>query len=317
MPNERPMTGIDLNLLGALDALLGERSVTGAARRLGVSQPTMSGILSRLRQQLDDPLLVRVGRTMELTPRAIGLVDEVRQLRLMAERLHRPDDVIDPSRITTHFRIMASEYGMFLILPTVFRRAARLAPEATFETVQIEQPAASVYSGAVDLCLTGDMMTEVVGEMAAQVRTQTLMNDIFVGIVDRDHPLSGAVTLEELLAYPHVATQFAGSHWTVEDVGLSDLSRRHPPRIKVASFLALGQLVAATRGIGIVPAGLAPLMTADNRLRTLALPSEFSPIAVRLLWHARLDRDPTYRWLRGLIADACRTREDPAGSQGR
>lgn len=169
----------------------------------------------------------------------------------------------------------------------------------------IDQPTASVYTGAIDLCLTGDILGQVTGDMAMVVRTQKLIEDRFVGIVDAAHPLRGEVTLDQLLAYPHIATQFPGSPWTVEDIGMSGMSDRHPPRIRVASFMALGRLVAHTRSIGVIPGQLARLIITDAGLRTIALPDDFSPIAIRQLWHVRHDQDPAHRWLRGLVAEAC------------
>jgi LysR family transcriptional regulator, nod-box dependent transcriptional activator len=211
----------------------------------------------------------------------------------------------DPATLRKNFRIMASEFGLLLVLPSVFRKTQTLAPFATFETVLIDRPAASVYSGQVDLCLTGDILGQVAGDMAAVVRTQKLMEDSFAGIVDAAHPLKDKVTLAELLAFPHVATQFPGSPWTVEDIGLSGMSERHPPRIRVASFLAIGRIVAGTDSIGVVPRQLAKLIAADEQLRIVELPADFSTIAIRLLWHSRNDQDPAHRWLRALVAEAC------------
>ncbi|HEX7781600.1 MAG TPA: LysR family transcriptional regulator [Sphingobium sp.] len=299
------MAGFDLNLLRSLDALLETRSVTEAARRIGISQPTMSGMLSRLREQFCDPLLVHVGRHMELTPRAIAMAPEVHQTLLRVAHLMEVVTDFDPATLDRTFRIMASEFGLFLVLPSVFRKAEALAPNARFETVLIDQPAASVYSGAVDLCLTGDILGQVTGDMAAVVQTQKLMEDRFVGIVDAQHPLEGPVTLEQVLAYPHVATQFPGSPWTVEDIGISGMSHRHPPRVRVASFLALGRLVAGTQSIGVVPGQLAKLMISHDAVRTIDLPADFSTIMIRLLWHARHGQDPAQRWLRALIAETC------------
>lgn len=299
------MTQFDLNLLRPLDALLGERSVSRAARRLGVSQPTMSGMLSRLRVQLHDPLLVRVGREMQLTPRAADLAQETRQALLRIERLTMPLSPFEPATLRRHIRIMASEFGLYLVLPQLFAQAGALAPHVTFETLPIERPVRSVFAGQVDLCLTGDILQDVAGEMADEVRTKVLAEDRFVGIVDAAHPIGEAATVDELLAYPHVATQFPGSPWTVEDIGMSGLSDRHPPRVRIASFLALGKMVAGTSAIGIIPGRLAALATAGGDLRAVALPDEFKSVSIRLLWHARFDGDAAHGWLRDLVVDAC------------
>ena len=295
----------DLNLLRPLDALLRERSVSRAAQRLEVSQPTMSGMLARLRAQLHDPLLVRVGRAMELTPRAAALAEEVRQTMLRIERLAAPLDAFDPATLRRHVRIMASEFGLLLVLPQMFARAAAIAPHVTFTVVPIDRPARSVFTGDVDLCLTGDILREVAGEMADVVRTQVLAEDRFVGIVDVDHPLVGAATLDQLIGFPHVATQFPGSPWTVEDIGMSGMSDRHPPRVRLPSFLAIGRMVAGTDAIGVIPGRLADLVTAAGGLRAIRLPAHCKTVSIRLLWHSRFDSDPAHSWLRTLVVQAC------------
>lgn len=122
------MAGFDLNLLTPLDALLETRSVTEAARRIGVSQPTMSGMLARLRDQMRDPLLVRVGRAMELTPRAKAMAAEIRQALLQIDHLTQPLTDFDAASLRRTFRIMTSEYGLLLVLPAIFRNTENTAP---------------------------------------------------------------------------------------------------------------------------------------------------------------------------------------------
>ena len=300
------MPEFDLNLLRPLDALLRERSVTAAARALRVGQPTMSGMLARLRDQLRDPLLVRVGRTMELTPRAAALAPEVRQTLLRVVKISAPLDRVEISAMRQHFRIMASEFGLYLVLPALFALAATEAPSVTFEAVPIDRPADSVFAGEVDLCLTGDILLTVIGEMANVLRTQTVGEDHFVGIVATAHPLVGTVTLDQLLAYPHVATQFPHSPWTVEDIGLAGLSDRHPPRIRIASFLALGRMVAGTEAIGIIPSRLAESTSAGLDVRTIVLPDDFTRIAIKMIWHDRFADNSAHIWLRNAITATCR-----------
>ncbi len=292
------MSDFDLNLLRPLDALLRARSVTAAAKLIGVGQPTMSGMLARLRDQLCDPLLVRVGRTMELTPRAAALAADVRQILLRAEQVGAPPGVADIAATQRHFRIMASEFGLYLVLPAVFARAAKELPLATFEVLPIDRPADSVFSGDVNFCLTGDRLSAVGGEMANVVRTRAVGVDRFVGMVASAHPLTGLVTVDQLLAFPHVATQFPHSPWTVEDIGLSGLSDRCPPRIRVGSFLAVARLVAGTNGFGIIPSRLAAIASASLDVRTLILPEEFEPITIKMIYHDRFEQDAAHLWLR-------------------
>lgn len=299
------MADLDLNLLPALDALLNNRNVTAAARQIGVSQPTMSGMLGRLRDQLHDPLLVRVGKAMQLTQRADALLPEVRQMLLAAEKLTLDPGPFQPETLDRRFTMMTSEFGLFIIFPQVIDRMMAVAQGVRFDIKAIDQPVESVYSGRADLCITGDLIDDIGGEAARSVRTKTLMTDRFVAIVDNDHPLEGQIGLDELLAYPHVATQFLGSNRAVEDVASRNLSDRHPPRVRVPSFLSIAPMVAGTRSIGIVPARLAPRLCCDADVRIVTLSDEFAQIAIKMLWHIRDDHDAAHCWLRATIVAKC------------
>lgn len=299
------MARFDLNLLNALDALLREKSVTAAADRIGVSQPTMSGMLQRLREQLEDPLLVRVGRSFELTKRATQLTEQVRQLLLSVACLVEPGASLELDKSVRHVRIMASEFSNLLILPNVFQLAAEQAPSITFEVLPIEDPAESVHTGATDFCITGNTIAEIEGGAAIALRTQTLLIDRFVGLVSEDHPLKGEVTVEEFMAFPHAATQFPGISRTVEDTISEDLTREFRPRIGVPSFMAIGAVVANSNMIGTMPSRLVPLIPKSWAVRVVKLPDEFHPITLRLLWHSRHDHDPIHQWLRGTLLHVC------------
>lgn len=299
------MAELDLNLLPALDALLHSKNVTVAARQIGVSQPTMSGILGRLRDQLHDPLLVRVGKSMQLTQRADALLPEVRQMLLAAEKLTLDPGPFRPESLERRFTMMTSEFGLFLIFPQVLEKMMAVAKGVQFDISAIDQPVESVYSGRVDLCVTGDLIDDIGGEAARSVRTKTLMTDRFVAIVDNGHPLTGLIGLDEFLAYPHVATQFLGSSRAVEDVGSRNLSSKHPPRVRVPSFLSIAPMVAGTNSIGIVPARLAPQLCCDSNVRPIMLSDEFAEIAIKMLWHIRDDHDAAHTWLRGMMVARC------------
>jgi DNA-binding transcriptional LysR family regulator len=295
----------DLNLLAALDALLREKNVTRAADKISVSQPTMSGMLNRLREHLNDPLLIRVGRSFELTPRAKELAEHVRQTLLTVDNLVSPKANFDLSRAQRHVRIMASDGSLLLVIPAIFRSAAQAAPHLTFEVVPIDNPVQQVYRGDVDLCLTGETVDDVEGGAASAVRTKTLISEVPVGVVDRGHPLNDSVTLEQFMAYPYVAASFPGTRRTAEDVVLPGLSTEHPPRIRVPNFMAIGAAVSGTEMIGLMPARLIPILPEIWNLKTLTLPKEFGRFSLRALWHSRQDHDPIHQWLRATTLMAC------------
>ncbi len=299
------MPKFDLNLLGSLDALLREKSVTLAAERIGVSQPTMSGMLLRLREQLQDPILIRLGNSFELTPRAVELAEEVRQALLTIESLVEPRGDVDLSVVRRHFRIMASEFTLLFVLPGVFRKAQLDAPLLTFEVVPISAPAGQIYAGEVDICITGNQISDVGGAAANAIRTQTLMSDRFIAIVADDHPLRGEVTREEYYSYPHVVTQFPGIPRTVEDSVVDGQFSGEPPVVRVPSFIAVAAIVSDTTMIGMIPSRVAPLLLPVWKVRELALPPSFTPVALRALWHGRHDNDPVHQWLRSAVLSSC------------
>lgn len=296
---------LDLNLFAPLDALLSTRSVSAAAAKLGVSQPTMSGMLARLRIQFNDELLVRVGKDFELTAYAQMLGPEIRQILQMIGHLSSRQLEFAPEKSVRHFRMMMSEIGLSLILPHLLPRIYEVAPLVTIEIVPIQQPLASVYAGQVDLSLTGDFLGTASGEMAAQVRVQALLRDNYVAVVDKDHPLTGKVTVEDLQRFPHIAVHFPGSQVTVSDIPLPDFSQLHPPRLRVGSFLAAGRLLAGTDAFTLIPLRIARLTAKLEELRHLELPSNAHPNIMRLLWHKRYDQDPEHTWMRSLIAITC------------
>jgi LysR family transcriptional regulator, nod-box dependent transcriptional activator len=304
-PQEDELSRFDLNLLASLDALLREKSVTLAAEQIGVSQPTMSGMLQRLREQLQDPILVRLGKSFVLTPRAVELAEEVRQALLTIESLVGPRGNVDLGTVRRHLRIMASEFTVLLLLPDVFRKARLEAPRLTFEVIPISAPVEQVYAGEVDLCITGNQVTDVGGAVASAIRTQTLMSDRFVAIVSNDHPLRGEITREEFYSYPHVVTQFPGIPRTVEDSVVDGQCSAEPPVVRVPSFIAVAAIVSDTTMIGIIPSRVAPLLSSAWRVRTLAIPPSFSPIPLRALWHERHDNDPVHKWLRSAVSSSC------------
>jgi DNA-binding transcriptional LysR family regulator len=299
------MSRFDFNLLRSLGVLLKEKNVTAAANKLAVSQSTMSGMLQRLRLQFKDQLLVRDGQTYSLTVLAEELSDKVNQTLLEIDSLMTNYQRVDISAQKRHFVIMASEFSMIMILPYLFQRAEDAAPHMTFEVVQINDPAASVYSGDVDFCLTGDTIEHINGNAALFVHTKTVALDGFVAVVDDNHPVKNSLSLEEFKRYPHVATQFPGIPRTVEDNGITGFSEKHPPKIRVPSFLAIGPIVIGTNLIGVVPARMAPMLLNSWNLRTVNLPEVYAKTSLKALWHSRYAHDQVHQWLRTEVFKAC------------
>ena len=295
----------DLNLLIALDALLRDRSVTRAARRIGVGQSAMSGMLKRLREQLRDPLLVRSGSDLVPTRRATELEPDVRQMVLRLGTMFAQEPNADLTSARRTLKIMASEHSMMLILPAVFRIAAAEAPELSFDIRSLDAPTMRIAADDIDLCLTAEPIGTLGKATSDVLRTQKVLVDLFVAVVDHRHPFGGAtISLDELRGYPHVVTNFPGMARSVEDIILHG-SAPSAAAIRVPSFLAVGPGIIDSDRVGIIPSMLRPLVTSVWKLRAIALPDAVPPSIVRALWHVRNDADPVHKWLRRAVRDAC------------
>jgi len=205
-PVARPMRDLELanfnlNLLLALDALLGERSVTAAARRVRVTPSAMSHSLAELRELLGDPLLVRTGRAMVLTPRAEALVGPLHTLLVDAERILRGGTSFDPATAKRQFAIAAPDFLATMLLPPLLETAAREAPGISFEVVP------SVRRGNAWLLESGDLdlaLGAIVDE-APGIRRMDLCTEGFACAARKGHPvIDGKVDLEVYVRTPHL-----------------------------------------------------------------------------------------------------------------
>jgi LysR family transcriptional regulator, nod-box dependent transcriptional activator len=295
------MQNFDLNLLSSLDALLAEKNVTRAAKKMHVTQSTMSGILRRLRDQFDDELLVRNGRRYELSPFAQSLAITVRQTILQIDSTISAKPVFDPTKDRRRFRIMASDYSTTVYLPAVFRRVEQEAPYLSYDIVPINSPIESVRNGAVDLCITGNPYTQADARSDPLLRSDTLFAEIYCCVVDKDHPLRGTVTLDQLFEFPHVAAQFAGVTMATSELRAGGGRNRANPTINVSTFSVIPTLVRRTRSIGILPSRLMEVAAERSDLRKLAVAFDMPQFDEHLIWHSRFSYDPAFGWLRSIM----------------
>lgn len=303
------MPGEDINLLIALDALLAEGSVVGAARRLGLSASAMSRTLARLRAATGDPLLVRAGRALVPTPRAAALRERVETVTRDARELLRPAPAPEMADLARTFTLRAGEGFVDGFAAGLIAAAAEAAPGVRLRFApKPDKDVRALREGHVDLEIG------VVGETGPEVRVQALFRDVFVGVVRRDHPLGAGepITPEAYAASKHVVASRRGRAEGPVDAALSalGLARRiaavvpgFPAALAVAEASDLVALV--TRSFFEAEAG----RRSDGRpprLRSFSLPVATPAITVSQLWHPRLDADPAHRWLRALVLATCR-----------
>ncbi|SED42549.1 DNA-binding transcriptional regulator, LysR family [Pseudomonas frederiksbergensis] len=294
------MSTPDFNLLITLDVLLAEGSVARAAKRLRLSPSAMSRALARLRETTGDPLLVRAGRGLVPTPRALELRERVSQLVQDAEAVLRPAEQPDLKQLSRTFTLRTSEGFVENFGADLIARIAEQAPGVRLRFMhKPDKDSAALRDGTVDL------ETGVVGKAAGpELRTQGLFRDRFIGVVRSGHPLSdGQITPARYAAGSHISISRRGLDKGPIDEALELLElERHIATI-VAGFSTALALARTTDLIASVPERHTASLRAG--LYSFALPLSLPAFTVAMLWHPRLDADPVHRWLRSCLRDVC------------
>jgi len=284
---------IDLNLLVALKVLLEERNVSRAAERLSLTQPTVSGMLARLRVLFDEPLFIRTQHGMVPTPKAEALAPALEQLLADAEKLVAPEE-FDPKSLKTDFRISANDYMQSVILVPFARSLRQEAPMARLairnpEVTNLERMLAH---GELDLAIT-------IPEFADPgLQTRFLYREEYVCAVRQSHPIrSTKVSMKRFLSYDHVLVSPSEGRFRgpADDVLAKHKARRRVA-LSVPSFLILLQILQTDDVIALVPKRL--LTRRPHALRLVQPPIEVPGFDVIAAWHARSQQDPAHKWLR-------------------
>jgi DNA-binding transcriptional LysR family regulator len=297
----------DLNLLLTLDVLLAEGSVARAARRLRLSPSAMSRSLARLRETTGDPLLVRAGRGLVPTPRALELRERVAELVQDAQAMLRPAEKIKLQQLVRTFTLRTREGFVENFGPDLIARVGKEAPGVRLRFVQKpDKDSAALRDGSVDLD-TG----VVAGTAGPELRAQALFRDRFVGVVRLGHALSrGEITPARYAAGRHVHVSRRGLDKGPIDQALSTLGLEREIATIVDGFSAALALARASDLIATVPERHTGNLRAG--MHSFPLPLATPEIALSLLWHPRLHADPAHRWLRECVRDVC---ADRAGLQ--
>ena len=291
----------DLNLLVTLDVLLAEGSVARAAKRLRLSPSAMSRALARLRETTGDPLLVRAGRGLVPTRRALELRERVSLLVQDGQAVLRPVDKLDLKLLVRTFTLRTSEGFVESFGPDLIARANKDAPGVRLRFVQKpDRESTPLREGAVDL------ETGVVGKTTGpEVRAQALFRDRFVGVVRKRHPLSqGKITPSRYAAGRHILVSRRGLDKGPIDDALELLGLQRQIVTIVGGFATALGLARATDLIATVPDRHTRALRAG--MHSFPLPVSLPEMTISMLWHPRLDADPAHRWLRGCVRDACK-----------
>jgi len=292
---------LDLNLLVALDALIEERNITRAGERLHLSQPAMSGALSRLRDYFGDPLLIQVGRKMVPTPLAETLYPRVHTILLQIQAAVGSRLTFDPAEAKRHFRVAVSDYVTSVLMTPLVAHLAQAAPGITLELMSLgDNPRENIERMLVD-CLIYPQ--EYVSE---QDRHLPLFEDDHVAVVWQGNDVVGdSLTLDQYQALGHVAVRFGniGRSPSVDEKILAHKGILRREEIVTYDFNSALQLVVGTNRIATTHRRLAMLYARFTAIRILPLPIALPPLREVVVWHRYHDEDPAHRWLREVMVE--------------
>ncbi|HEX6244169.1 MAG TPA: LysR family transcriptional regulator [Polyangiales bacterium] len=315
------LAGLDLNLVVAFDALARERSATRAAARLGVTQSAVSHALRRLRELLGDPLLVRSGNAMLLTPRAEELVVPLRSGLLQLSRALSGPAAFDAATAQRAFTLASIDLFDLLAVPTLLGDVRREAPGVDLNVVSAldRRLPERLETGEVDLAVA--VQIHVPGQESTISSTpglvqKALFRDHMVCFVRAGHPVlersaarahkvPDALTLERYLALSHALISLGGEGPGVVDVALRERGLRRRIALRIPHFYSALTMVAASDLVLTAPSALAGVSGAAEVV-ALSAPLPLPEHSVGLVWHERFNNEPGHRWLRELIAEAAR-----------
>ncbi len=289
---------MDLNLLITLNAVLTEGSVVGAARKLHLSPSAMSRALARLRRVMGDPLLVRAGRGLVPTPRALELRDRVSQLVWDAEGVLRPAELLDLARLERTFTLRNRDGFVENFGPRLIARVAKEAPGVRLRFIEkTDRESTLLREGAVDL------ETGVVAETTSpELRAQALFRDRFTGVVRKGHPLSkGRITAARFAKGRHILVSRRAHDKGAVDDALHAVGLERTIAAIVGSYSAALALARSSDLIATLPERYTGLLRSG--MFSFRLPLTMPEITISLMWHPRLDADPAHRWLRQCVRE--------------
>lgn len=302
---------VDLNLLVVFDALLRARSVSGAARTLGMSQPATSFALNRLRKMFGEPLFVRTARGIHPTPYAESLSGPLETIldRIRSDLLQQP--TFDPHTVERSVTLGMQDIGELVLLPRILEHLSTVAPGVQVCTVDLpeSQLEPALRSGDVDVVL--GYFPELSGAALFQ---QRLFAHAFVCIVRADHPTIGSeMTRRQFLDGLHAVVHPAGDMNDSLEAELEAQGLRRRVSVRIEHFLAVPTILSQSDLIFTVPYAIGESLAKLADIKLVRPPFKAKPRIIRQHWHARFQHDAANRWLRSVIAELFMETDKPRG----
>lgn len=293
----------DLNLLLALDALLDEGSVIGAARRMHLSAPAMSRTLSRIREALGDPVFAQVGRKLMPTPKALALREQVRVAVEQASQVFASDAQIDLKSLDRRFNVRATDEFVSIHLGHLLDAMAREMPRAMlrFSPEEDDVDEEALRSGRIDLFISASR------KLGPEIRVQSLFTTTFVGVARANHPIfAEEITPERLTRWEHINVSRRGKAAGPVDAALEAQGlRRHVALVVPNPYTALFALQDSDLLLPLPRHLASTALSAGLRIRVFDLPTPLETVLLTQAWHPRMERDPAHQWLRQTIHTLC------------
>lgn len=294
--------GFDLNLLRIAIAVYDERSVTRAAERLSMSQPSVSSALKRLRSSLADPLFLKTGSAMAPTPRAYRLVAEAREILIRVDEKLLTEPAFEPRTTVFSVSIALSDVGEMVFLPPILERVKTLAPQASVRSVSMPplELQKALESGEVDLA-----MGYFPDLRKSNFVQQRLFTHHFLCLLRAGHPIRGdRLSMEQFLALQHAVVHAEGRSSEI----LEEYFKRRKIVRKIAlhtpHFMSLPMIIGRSDLVATVPHAIGMYWTGPGaQIRALRPPFETPPIVLRQHWHRRFQNDARNKWLRGIARE--------------
>ena len=274
-----------------------------------ITQSAMSHILHRLRQQLDDPLLVKTPTGMKPTERALAMIGPIRDLLAEMEQLLQPPLEFEAGTSQRRFVLAATDYMELLLIPQLSGLVDQIAPGIDIHVIRTESsfPVAQLESGSLDVVLG----FESVLNPPAHLNCHLLFSDRMACVVRQNHPLiRKAPSLEEYVSVPHMLISRTGSNMGVIDQKLTELGLERRIKLIVPHFLSSPLIVAETDMILSLPYRIAEQFKRFAPLEIFPVPIELPAYDLCMIWHPLYDKDPAHLWLRDKIIAIGRNIDD-------
>lgn len=297
----------DLNLLIALDILLEEGSVVGAARRMNLSPPAMSRTLGRIRETLGDPVFVQAGRRLVPTPAALAMREQVRVAVMQASQILTPTAEVDLAMLTRCFSVRATDEFISVHLGRLLEAMGKEMPLAMLRLAPEEDDVddEALRSGRIDLFISASR------KLGPEIRTQSLFTTTFIGVAREGHPVfDDEITLERLTRWEHIGVSRRGkTHGPIDAALESQGLSRHVALVVSSPWVALFALLDSDLLLPL-PAHLAnSARAAGLNIRLFDLPVPLETVLITQSWHPRLQSDPAHQWLRRTVRALCHSNQ--------